>query len=78
MNNYYISFGQGHRHEFNGMILDKDCLLLVQAESWEVARQGLIRLFGQKWSNAYQPPEMKLVLSSFPRGIVNMQDAQVL
>lgn len=78
MNNYYISFGQGHTHSFNGLTLDKDCLLLVQAESWEVARVAVIQLFGQKWSHVYDKATMPLVMESFPRGVVNVKNPQAL
>lgn len=71
MRNYYVSFGQNHQHEWNGLVLDKDCLLLMQGESWLVVREAVMKLFGRKWSNIYQEAELQGMLSYYPRGVVN-------
>ena len=66
MSKYYFTFGQDHRHELNGMILDKDCVLEISASCVFEARQKMFDIFGQKWSNVYiKKPDM----SFFNRGI---------
>ena len=69
MNKYYISFGQGHHHNLNGVILDKDCLLELTMEKEAQARAFAWKMFGAKWSFIYTKlPNMIY----FPRGTVKL------
>ena len=68
--NFYVSFGQAHTHSFNGLTLDKDCLLAIEADSGAAARQHAFEWFGAKWSGLYNEDALRDVLPYFPRGIV--------
>ena len=67
MSTFWFTFGQAHTHSFNGKTLDKDCVIEMEAPSYEAARARMIELFGGKWSMQYEGmPEMKY----YPKGIV--------
>jgi hypothetical protein len=70
MNKYWISFGQTHTHSVNGKTLDKDCLLEIEAENEEAARNQVIALIGLKWANIYE--ELEGNLEYFPRGVIKL------
>ena len=68
MNKYYFTFGQIHSHVINGVTLDKDSVLLINAETEGAAREFFINTTNStKWAFTYsEVPEMEY----FPRGIV--------
>lgn len=62
----FFTFGQGHRHEVNGVILDKDVVLRISAEE---PRDVMFQFFGNKWAFEYSSvPNMK----HFPRGVMDL------
>lgn len=62
----YFTFGQVHVHEYQGVVLDKDCVVKITADD---PRQTMFDLFGPKWSFEYpDPPDMR----HFPRGIITL------
>lgn len=66
MKKYYFTFGQSHTHSFNGITLDKDCVVEIETKTSDEARARMFEFFGQKWSNQYNElPDM----SFFPRGV---------
>jgi len=66
MEKYYFTFGQNHSHAIGGITYDKDCVIEIEAESENVARDKMFETFGDRWSMAYnEKPDM----SFFPRGI---------
>lgn len=66
---YYITFGQAHAHRIPNHTLDKDCVLAIEAESRDAARDKVFELFGPKWSMMYdKEPDM----AYFPRGIIKL------
>ena len=72
MNKYYISFGQIHTHVLDGVQIDKDSLVCIQAENEGVAREKAFKLFGPNWFTSYSNLS---VLQYFPRGVVITLDA---
>ncbi len=67
MKTYYITFGQSHTHELNGMLLCKDRVLSVQAEDSEDAHKIARDLFGDDYASVYTSlPNM----SFYPKGMV--------
>ena len=53
MANFYITFGQDHRHEIGNIVFDKDCVAIIQAEDYNQARHKALVLFGPKFSFQY-------------------------
>jgi len=69
MRPYWITFGQIHTHSINGNTIDKDCVVEIQAENFEQARDKAFNMFGVKFSFVYEfEPDM----SYFPRGIIKL------
>ena len=63
----YFTLGQEHVHSYNGITLDKDCVIEIECDN---PREKMFELFRNKWSLEYdnEPPEMKY----FPRGIIKL------
>ena len=69
MNSYWLTFGQVHTHSHNGRTFDKDCVVLIQADSMAEARQIAFTTFGVKWAGLYDNlPEM----GYYPRGVFTL------
>ena len=67
MSVFYLSFGQGHRHEIDGIQIDRDCLVRIYAANEHEARQIACVKFGEQWSRLYlNLPDLQF----YPRGIV--------
>lgn len=70
MNKYYGTFGQDHLHKRGRVIFDKDCVVEIEAESEELARQYMFAVFGQVWAFLYKKlPDMEW----YPRGILKIK-----
>ena len=66
MTTKWFTFGQGHRHEIDGRVFDKDTVLEITAADPE---QVMWDTFGGKWAFMYdKPPDMQF----FPKGIVKL------
>ena len=66
---YYFTFGQSHAHAYGGVTYDKDCVVEIDADSSNDARQRMFDAFGDKWSMQYDLlPNMEY----FPRGIFKL------
>jgi alpha-L-fucosidase len=71
MRKFYITFGQIHQHYKNGIFLDKDCVVEIEAENEDEARNWARRAFGHTYSMIYKyKPEMHY----FSRGIIKLQE----
>jgi len=68
MEKHYFSFGQNHTHRYNGVTLDCDGIVEIQAEDAGEARQKMFDAFGPKW--AFQYTEETYNPEYFPRGVV--------
>lgn len=62
----YISFGQIHEHDVNGVTFDKDCLAEIECNNHEHGREIAFDLFGDKWFTSYE--DINEVIRYFPRG----------
>jgi hypothetical protein len=64
----YVSFGQAHVHNINGIIFDKDCIAAVDG-----GREEVFELFGSKFCTTYDEEEIREILHyPFPRGIIKV------
>lgn len=65
----YFTFGQSHIHKVDGVVFDKNCVVEVEADTFEHARDKMFACFGNMWSMQYDyPPDMQF----FPRGIIKL------
>lgn len=71
MLNFYVSFGPGHSHKWQGMSLDKDCLLLVQAPDPQRAAAAADAIFKRGWATLYNDQDLPGIIDLFPRGVIN-------
>ena len=70
MKTFYFSFGQSHIHRIDGITLDADVLLKVEAKDSEEARDRVWKAFEAKWSMQYN--EDTVNFKYFPRGAVEI------
>lgn len=64
----FVTFGQDHVHNINGVIFDKDCVAVVEGD-----REKVFEIFGAKFCFEY--PEAywdDAKMSYFPRGYINV------
>jgi hypothetical protein len=63
----YFTFGQIHTHSVNGKTLDKNCVAVIEGETYEAAREKGMQLFDRKFHNSsIMPPNMIY----YPSGII--------
>lgn len=64
----YVTFGQAHRHEINGVVYDKDCVAVIECDSGRHGREQAFALFGPVFCFEYHErlPDMNF----FPRGLI--------
>lgn len=67
---FYVSFGQTHVHSMNGVTIDKDCVVEIEAGTYNRAREAALSMFGVKFSRVYSDPE----LAFFTRGIIRLAE----
>lgn len=67
---FYVSFGQAQVHSVDGVTLDKDILLEIEADSEDEARRRVWKTLGPEWSMMYTEDTIKL--EYFPRGTVSI------
>ena len=63
---FYATLGHGHKHRLNGVEIDADCLIEVEAESYEVAYELCQQVFNRRWCSLYEQADLVL----YPRGVV--------
>lgn len=67
----FVTFGQVHRHNINGVLLDKDCVAVIEAETAEKGRKKAFELFGQKFCFEYSEKTWDANnMVYFPRGYI--------
>ena len=70
----YFTLGQAHTHPINGRTFDKDCIAVIERESWGECRKAAFRYFGLAWHNQYTEEELTdALLSHYPRGIIEVE-----
>ena len=72
MNKYYITFGQYHIHRHNEITLDKNCVGVIKANSYEEMRNLAFKWFGDKFFTTYTVEDFKDSIKYFPRGFVEL------
>lgn len=65
MEDYYFTFGMRHKHPVFGINLGNSWVRIT-AKSYDIARQGMAKIFGPRWSFQYK--EEDLDKSFFPDG----------
>lgn len=69
MRKFYITFGQAHVHSYEGITLDKDCVVQVYAKDYKVVHEWAMRSFHGIFAFVYKKkPDM----SYYPRGIIKL------
>lgn len=63
---YYATMGQRHVHSIEGVTVDKDSVVEIEAEDYDKAYQFANEVFQNKWCGLYENPEM----SYYHRGVV--------
>lgn len=69
----FVTFGYDHTHAVNGHTIDKDCVVVLTAESPEECRKKAFELFGSKFCFEY--PESHWddsKMKYFPRGYIEI------
>jgi len=82
---FYFTFGQRHRHVwpkfshtdengesiFAALIFDKDCVALIEAESYGAARERAWKLFDNQWCMQHDNL-IDARLQYYPRGVIEV------
>jgi hypothetical protein len=63
---YYATMGQSHTHRINGVTIDCNGLVEIEANNYEDAYEFCNQIFSRKWCSLYEEPHMEF----YPRGIV--------
>lgn len=66
MKKFYATMGQGHTHRINGVTIDCDSVVEIEAGDYNAAYEFCNVLFERKWCSLYENPEMDF----YPRGVV--------
>jgi hypothetical protein len=69
---FYITFGQIHTHSINGITIDKDCIVEIECDNYDAARERAFDLFGKKFSFIRVTDDIQRSLHFFPRGIIKL------
>lgn len=69
MKNFYFTFGQIHTHSYNGKTLDKNTVILIKADSKDLAIARMEELFGSKWSMQYTKKPCAIY---YPNGVIEV------
>jgi hypothetical protein len=74
MSKTYVTFGQIHVHSVNGKTFDKDCVAVIESETWKEGRDKAFEYFGPKFGTSYFETEWKhdRMMQFFPRGYINV------
>jgi len=69
----YFTMGQRHIHNGNGKVIDKDCVVCIEAPTEAEAREKAFEYFDGEFCFQYDEDKItKEFMSHFPRGIVNL------
>ncbi len=67
----YVTFGQTHRHEIDGVMFDNDCVAVIEHEKKEEGRAKAVELFGLRFFTTYLEDQFDFDnMKYFPRGFV--------
>lgn len=70
MNTFYVTFGQSHSHEYNGILVNKDIVARMIIDGGELeAGRIAFSLFKNQWCWLYDnEPDMRF----YPRGFIDI------
>lgn len=69
---FYITFGQEHVHQHNDIVLDKNCIGVIKAESHEKMREIAFKMFDGNFATTYTEYEIHDKLKYFSRGLIEL------
>ena len=70
----YVTFGQAHQHEINGVEFNKDTVAVIECNSGIDGREKAFEYFDGKFCFEYHEEEFDLdSLRYFPLGLVEVQ-----
>lgn len=75
MTKVYITFGQVHVHSINGKTLDKDCVAVINCNSYGHGRTMAFEYLDGVFHNCYSHEEYidgKVGIEYFPRGLIEI------
>lgn len=73
MGKHYVTFGQVHAHSVNGKTFDKDCIAVIEANSFDEGRIKAFEYFDDKFGTSYQDNQWNEEnMKFFPRGYINV------
>ena len=64
----YVTFGQAHRHEIDGVVFDKDCVAVINSDN----REAAFDIFGMKYCFTYTRKE-DVEIGYYPRGFIEVK-----
>lgn len=72
MARHYVTFGQGHRHNIQGHVLDKDTVAVFDAPDYNTGREQAFKFFGPVFCTDYHDKEWdgQHNAAHFPKGYV--------
>lgn len=66
MKTFYATQGQSHTHRIQGVTVDCDSLVAIEAEDYGTAYAYANEIFNNKWCSLYEEPDLEY----YPRGVV--------
>jgi hypothetical protein len=70
---HFVTFGQNHVHSVDGKTLDRNCVAVLKARTWEEGRRKAFEYFGDKFSFSYHGDEwIDDNMKYFPRGYIEL------
>lgn len=74
MEKYFVTFGSAHIHSVNGKTFDKDCICVIEAESYSEGREIAFAAFGPVYAFFYEEQDWKAESTAlFPRGFIDLE-----
>lgn len=72
----YITFGQIHAHSINGKTVDKDCVAVINAETYKKGRDLAMSWFNGEFHNSYPEDYFNVrkeeIMEYYPRGLIEV------
>lgn len=74
MKQFYVTFGQAHVHSINGKTFDKDCVGVIEAETYEVATDLVRELTGNRYHDldVIEKMSAQTMDKYYPRGFIGI------
>lgn len=73
MAKHYVTLGQGHVHSIGGKTLDKDSVVVFEAENARAGREKAFEMFDSKFCFDYHGEEWNPEnIKYFPRGYIEV------